>query len=124
MADKNKIKLQAQARRKLHIRKRVVGTSDKPRMVVVRSLKHMYIQLIDDEASSTIAALSTLSPSIKDKLKDAKSKVDVGFKLGMFLGDLAKEKGIEKVVFDRNGRLYTGRIKAVAEGARKAGLKF
>ena len=124
MADKNKIKLQAQARRKLHIRKRVVGTSDKPRMVVVRSLKHMYIQLIDDEASSTIAALSTLSPSIKDKLKDAKSKVDVGFKLGMFFGDLAKEKGIEKVVYDRNGRLYTGRIKAVAEGARKAGLKF
>ncbi len=124
MADKNKTKHQARARRKMHIRKRVNGTSEKPRMVVVRSLKHMYIQLIDDDASSTIAAISTLSPSVKDKLKDAKSKVDVGFKLGMVLGDIAKEKGIEKVVFDRNGRLYTGRIKAVAEGARKAGLKF
>ena len=124
MADKNITKVQAQDRRKRHIRKRVAGTSAKPRMVVVRTLKHLHIQLIDDDTSSTLAAISTLSPSAKDKLKDAKSKVDTGFKLGLLIGEIAKEKGIEQVVFDRNGRLYTGRIKAVADGARKSGLKL
>jgi large subunit ribosomal protein L18 len=124
MADKNIAKREAHARRKYHIRKRVSGTAERPRLVVYRSLKHMYVQFIDDDASRTLMAVSTLSAETAEKIKKAKSKVDVGFQLGMIAGELAKKNGIEKVVFDRGGYLFTGRVKAVADGARKAGLQF
>jgi len=124
MADKNKVKKEAHARRKYHIRKRVSGTAERPRLVVFRSLKHMYVQFVDDDAARTLLAVSTLSSEAAEGLKDAKSKVDAGFKLGMIAGEKAKKNGIEKVVFDRGGFLFTGRIKAVADGARKAGLQF
>lgn len=124
MADKNQAKLAARLRRKKHIRKTLRGTPDKPRMVVFRSLKHIYAQLIDDEAGHTLLTYATNSQGAEELLKDSKGKKDQAFKVGKKLAELAIEKGFEKIVFDRGGCLYHGRIKAIAEGARKGGLKF
>ena len=124
MADKNIVKRQKLLRRKSRIHKKVLGTPEKPRLAVFRSLKHIYIQFIDDLAENTLASVSTRSPQALEKLKGAKSKVDAGFILGQLAGEIARGKGISKVVFDRSGYLFAGRVKAVAEGARKAGLKF
>ncbi len=124
MADKNIIKRTARIRRKKHIRKVVNGTAAKPRLVVYRSLKHIYAQMVDDLEGKTLIHCSSNSPKIADKLKKAKSKVDQGFIIGQMVGDEAMKKKIAEAVFDRNGYVYHGRVKAVAEGARKAGLKF
>jgi large subunit ribosomal protein L18 len=124
MADKNIIKNQARLRRKKHIRRVVSGTDTKPRLVVYRSLKHIYAQLVDDEAGNTIAFCSSNSEKAADALNEAKSKIDKSFTIGKILADKAKELNVTEVVFDRGGYLYHGRIKAVAEGARKGGLKF
>ncbi len=124
MPNKTTIKRAARIRRKQHIRKKVQGTADKPRLVVFRSAKHIYAQLIDDDAGNTLVAYTSNSKDAKEKLKDAKSKIDIAFKAGMEIAERAKARGIKRVVFDRNGYLYHGRVKAVAEGARKAGLEF
>ena len=124
MADKNIIKNQARLRRKKHIRRVVSGTDTKPRLVVYRSLKHIYVQLVDDESGKTIAFCSSNSEKVADALKEAKSKIDRSFIIGKILADKAKELNVSEVVFDRGGYLYHGRIKAVAEGAREGGLKF
>lgn len=124
MSDKNIIKRRARMRRKKSIKKKIFGTESKPRMVVFRSLKHMHVQLIDDITETTLTSLSTNSSRIAERLEESKSRVDAGFRLGEIVGELAKEKGITRVVFDRSGYLYHGRVKAVAEGARKAGLEF
>jgi large subunit ribosomal protein L18 len=109
------------ARRKAHIRKRVEGSTERPRLSVYRSLNHIYAQVIDDISGKTIAAASTLSP----ELKDAKGKKkDVARQVGELVAKKCQEKKIAAVVFDRNGFMYHGRIAAVAEGARKGGLKF
>ncbi len=109
------------ARRKAHIRKRVEGSTERPRLSVYRSLNHIYAQVIDDISGKTIAAASTLSP----ELKDAKGKKkDVARLVGELVAKKCQEKKIAAVVFDRNGFMYHGRIAAVAEGARKGGLKF
>jgi large subunit ribosomal protein L18 len=101
--------------RKRHIRKRINGTGTKPRMSVYRSNTHMYVQVIDDVAGVTLAAASTVEP----ELKDLKNNVNDALKLGE-----AIEKKIDTCVFDRNGHLYHGIVKSIADGARKAGIKF
>lgn len=112
------------ARKKVRVRKHISGTAERPRLSVFRSLNHVYAQLIDDESNATILSASTISKEIKEELNNAKSKTEQGNRVGEFLAKKAIEKGITSVVFDRSGYKYHGRIKAVAEGARKGGLKF
>ena len=114
----------ARAGRRRHIRKGIVGTSEKPRLCVFRSNRHIYAQIVDDTSGRTLAAASTLSPAIRDKLADTDKKG--GAKLvGAEIAQQCLGKDIHRIVFDRGGYLYTGgRVRALAEGARKAGLKF
>ncbi len=95
-----------------------------PRLAVFRSAKHIYAQLIDDEAGVTIAAASSQSKDIRDKRSEFESKCDVAKAVGLAIAESGKAKGIEKVAFDRGGFIYHGRVKALAEGAREGGLKF
>jgi len=113
----------ARQKRKRRIRKRIFGTQQCPRLSVFRSAKHIYAQLVVDTTGSTILAASTLSPEIRGEIGDLK-KGDAAKKVGQWLGRKATEKNIRKVVFDRNGFLYHGRVKALAEGARESGLEF
>lgn len=108
---------------KRRIRKRLSGTAQRPRMSVFRSNKHIYVQLIDDMTSATLAATSTESKDIADKVKEA-NKIDAAALVGAKIAQIAKDKGIENVVFDRNGYLYHGRVKSLADAARKEGLKL
>jgi large subunit ribosomal protein L18 len=111
-------------RRVKRVRAKVVGTPERPRLSVCKSLKHIYAQVIDDTAGKTVAFASSLSKEAKDKFEDKDKKTDKSFKVGQLIAEMAKAKGIENVVFDRQGSRYHGRIKAVAEGARKGGLNF
>jgi len=124
MKTKTQIKEAARQRRKKHIRKVVLGTSERPRLVVHRSLKQIYAQLVDDFHGKVLMGISSLSPDVKKELAAVKGKIPVGQAVGKGLAALAKSKGIESVGFDRNGYIYHGRIKAVAEGARQGGLNF
>ena len=124
MADKNIIKQQARARRKKALVKKIRGTSERPRLVVFRSNKEIYGQIIDDVKGVTLATASTRSKDIAKDIADAKNKTEQAQVAGKLLGELAKDKKIETVVFDRAGYLYHGRVKAFAEGAREGGLKF
>jgi large subunit ribosomal protein L18 len=114
---------QARIKRKRRIRKNILGTAERPRLTVFRSARHIYAQVIDDTQGRTLAAASTLDKSIAAD-KEAKSKIDRATLVGKLIGQRAKENGVSKIVFDRNGFLYHGRIKAVSEGAREAGLNF
>lgn len=105
------------------MRRNIVGTQERPRLNVYRSLNHIYAQVINDEIGNTLVAASTLDASIKAQL-DGKSKAEAAKLVGELLGQRALEKGVKQVVFDRGGYLYTGRIAAVADGARKSGLDF
>jgi len=109
--------------RKSRIRKRIFGTEQRPRLSVFRSAKHIYAQLVVDSTGATILAASTLSPEIRTEIGEL-DKSGAAKKVGQLIGKKAKEKNISKVVFDRNGFLYHGRIKALAEGARESGLEF
>jgi len=104
------------------IRKKIVGSKDRPRLSVYRSLTNLYAQIIDDENCSTVISCSTLQKEIKDKCKN--SNLKSANILGELIARKAQEKGITTVVFDRGGYLYHGKIKAIAEAARKGGLKF
>lgn len=115
------INLSGWERRKERVRKKIKGTTERPRLNVHRSNKHIYAQIIDDATGKTLVAASTKSKELEGL--DAK-KVDAAKKVGETIGKLAMEKGIDKVVFDRSGYIYHGRIKALADGAREAGLKF
>ncbi len=110
-------------RRKLRIRRKISGTAERPRLTVFRSLKHIYAQVIDDVAGKTLAHVSTLSKDVKPQADDQK-KSDAATLVGKTIAAQLKSKGITKIVFDRNGYLYHGRIKALAEGAREGGLEF
>jgi large subunit ribosomal protein L18 len=110
-------------KRKSRIRSKMSGTAARPRLTVFRSTKHIYAQLIDDLQGVTLAAAGTLSPELKDRLKDLK-KQEAAREVGKLLADKAKSKGIEQVVFDRNGFLYHGRVKTLAESCREHGLVF
>ncbi|MEZ4567219.1 MAG: 50S ribosomal protein L18 [Desulfobacterales bacterium] len=110
-------------KRKKRIRKKITGTGDKPRMSVFRSAKHIYSQIIDDTKGITLATASTTEKEVKEK-QPFENKTAAATYIGQLIAERAKEKGISSVVFDRNGFLYHGRIKAVSDGARKAGLDF
>ncbi|MEN8244185.1 MAG: 50S ribosomal protein L18 [Thermodesulfobacteriota bacterium] len=110
-------------KRKKSIRKRISGTAERPRMSVFRSSKHIYAQLVDDIKGDTLISASSVEKTVRD-LSKFDSKVAMAEHIGKVLAERAKEKGIETVVFDRNGFLYHGRVKALSSGAREAGLKF
>jgi large subunit ribosomal protein L18 len=110
-------------RRKLRIRQKISGTSEQPRLSVFRSAKHIYAQVVDDVSGSTLAHASTLSRDVRSDVTEA-TKSDAAKKVGQAIAKLLLAKGISKVVFDRNGYLYHGRIRALADAAREAGLKF
>ena len=111
---------------KHRIRKRVSGTEARPRLTIFRSVAHMYVQVVDDLSGKTIAAASTIEPAVKGALpKDASGGNIAGAKaIGKAIAERLIEKGVKRVVFDRNGFLYHGRVKAVADAAREAGLEF
>lgn len=110
-------------RRKVRVRKKVSGSTERPRLNIYRSNKHIYAQIIDDRDSKTLLAVSTMNKEIASAVSKLK-KAEVAKKVGEAIGKLAVAKGIKKVVFDRAGYLYHGRVKAVADGAREAGLNF
>ena len=111
---------------KHRIRKRVRGNQERPRLTVFRSVAHMYVQVVDDMTGTTIASASTVEPSVKGGLGTAAKGGNIeGAKAIVFpIAERLLEKGVKRVVFDRNGFLYHGRVKAVAEAAREAGLEF
>lgn len=110
-------------RRHKRVRKSVTGTAERPRLAVYRSGKNIYAQLIDDVAANTIAAASSLDKQLKADLKSG-ANIEAAKAVGSLIGQRAKDKGIETVVYDRGGNLYHGRIKALADAAREEGLTF
>ena len=114
---------QMRQRRHRRVRLKIEGSSERPRLNVFRSLNQIYAQLIDDYAGQTLVSASTLDPELRSKLNEL-SKVEQAKLVGEALADRAKQQGIEAVVFDRGGYRYQGRVKALAESARDAGLKF
>ena len=118
-----KSKKQARMKRKKRIRKKIIGTAERPRLSVYRSLKNISVQVIDDSNGHTLVSASSLEKIANEKIK-AGNKVELAKFIGKLAGDRAVEQGITKVVFDRGGFLYHGRVKAVSDGAREAGLVF
>ncbi len=123
---KIKTKEDRRDRIKLRIRKKLQGTAERPRLSVFRSVGHIYVQVIDDGTGRTVASASSVEPAVKSQMsKDLRSGNRKGAELiGKVIADRLKEKGITRVVFDRNGFLYHGRVRSVAEAAREAGLEF
>ena len=117
--DKNAIRVKRHYRQRRHI----IGTPVRPRLNVYRSTNHIYAQIIDDEVGNTLVAASTLDAEIRGELSE-KTKTEAASLVGELIGKRALEKGVKQVVFDRGGYLYTGRVAALADGARKAGLDF
>ena len=110
-------------RRQERVRKKVLGTDARPRVCVFRSNKHIYAQVISDNQGKTLVSVSTLSAALTEAAKQTKG-VETAKQVGLALAKVCKEKNITKVVFDRNGFLFHGRVKAVADGAREGGLDF
>lgn len=117
--EKNKVRL----RKHVRVRKKISGTPETPRLCVFRSSKHIYAQIIDDVNSTTLVAASTLDEALKGKVKRTGNR-EAAKEVGKLIGSKALEKGIKKVVFDRGGYLYHGRVKELADGVREAGLEF
>jgi len=120
-------KLKRRLRRKKRVRKKIFGTPERPRLSVYRSLKHIYAQIIDDTRGHTLVSASSLSPEIRERWEELKKeggKTAIARAIGELLGKRAVEAGIKQVAFDRGGFKYHGRVKALAEGARSAGLEF
>ncbi len=123
MADRAKEKREARLSRHLRVRKKVKGTPERPRLVVYRSLEHIYAQVIDDSIGHTLVSASTIDGEVR-KLLDGKKKTEEAQIVGRVVAERARNAGIQKVVFDRGGRKYHGRVKALADAAREAGLEF
>jgi large subunit ribosomal protein L18 len=123
MVSRQNPRVAARLKRKMRVRKKINGSPERPRLCVFRSSKHIYAQIIDDTKGATLVAASTLAPEYK-QMEAAKGKVGNAQKVGALLAQRAKAKGISKVVFDRNGYIYHGRIRALADAAREAGLDF
>jgi large subunit ribosomal protein L18 len=121
--DRAKERRLARQRRHSRVRKRVQGTQARPRLSVFRSLKHMHVQIIDDTNGHTLVAVSTLDPALATELGDSDKRGQAAI-VGKALAERAVDAGIKHVVFDRGGYLYHGRVKALAEAARKGGLEF
>lgn len=128
MKSKATPRLKGRQRRHMRIRKKVNGTAERPRLTVYRSLNHIYVQLVDDLAGRTILTISSSHKDVSGALAGApggaKGKIAASKEVGKRVAQMAKEKGIERVCFDRGGYLYHGRVKAVADGAREGGLNF
>jgi large subunit ribosomal protein L18 len=124
MADRNIVKAEKADRRRRRVRAKVKGTAAIPRLTVSKSLNNTFVQLIDDIKQVTLLSTATNAKAVSEKLGKKNKKTDAARVVGEVIASLAKEKGIEQVVFDRNQYRYHGRVKAVAEGARKGGLKF
>lgn len=112
----------ARGKRVKRIRKKIVGTTERPRLRVFKSAKHIYAQIVDDSLGQTLAAMSTLNKDLKSE--GIKGKAAQAHKVGLRLAEIAKSKGLENVVFDRGGYIYHGRVKSLSEGAREGGLVF
>lgn len=119
-----KRQLSPRQRRHLRVRAKVSGTPARPRLNVFRSNEHIYAQVIDDVAGHTLAAASSLEPSVRELFPEAHPKLEEARVVGRVIGERARERGITSVVFDRGGFQYHGRVKAVADAAREAGLEF
>ena len=124
MSLKKNEKNNARLRTKKHIRKTVFGTPERPRLVVYKSLKHIYVQLVDDVNQKTITGISSLSKDLHEKIAKAKNRIEVAEIVGNGIAKKALDLKFDRIVFDRNGYIYHGRVKAVAESARKSGIKF
>ncbi|MCR4907509.1 MAG: 50S ribosomal protein L18 [Lachnospiraceae bacterium] len=118
-----KSRTEVREKKHLKIRNRFSGTPERPRLAVFRSNKHMYVQIIDDTVGHTLVAASTLEKSVRSELKYT-DNVEAAAYLGKVIGERAVDKGIKTVVFDRGGFIYQGKIKALADAAREAGLEF
>jgi large subunit ribosomal protein L18 len=121
MANIQKAKRKAHLKRKLRSKSKLYGTSERPRMTVYKSLRHIYAQLVDDRSQKCLCGTSSLAEGLA---AEKVSKTEIAGKVGEVMGKIAMEKGIESIIFDKSGYLYHGRVKALAEGARKSGLKF
>lgn len=121
-----RIKRKRHRRKRAHlrVRNRVRGTEERPRLAVFKSVKHVYAQIIDDRQGHTLAQASSVDPQIRESLDDGSATVDVAKRVGEILAERAKGQGIDKVVFDRGGYVYHGKVKALAEAARAGGLEF
>ena len=119
--EKNTVALRARRRRR--IRKKISGTTERPRLSVFRSNKHIYAQIIDDVKGATVAAASSVDKDLKAKLKTG-ANIDAAKEVGKLVAERAVKAGVKEVVFDRGGYLFHGRVKALAEGAREGGLSF
>lgn len=119
---KTNIKVTARIKRIKRIRKKITGTTEQPRLRIFKSSKHIYAQIIDDTCGRTIACMSTMDKEFQ--AEDVKGKTGAAERVGEILANRARAAGVEKVVFDRGGFIYHGRVKAVSEGARKNGLQF
>jgi large subunit ribosomal protein L18 len=122
-SSKSQIKREARIRRHVRIRHKVSGSAMRPRLAVFRSTEHIYAQLIDDEKGHTIASASTIDGEVK-KMAAGKTKTEEAKIVGQMVAARAKNLGVSKIVFDRGGNRYQGRIKALADAAREAGLEF
>ncbi|TNE35038.1 50S ribosomal protein L18 [bacterium] len=118
------IKYKRKARRKRSIKSKIRGTADTPRLSVFKSLNNIFVQLIDDNSSKTLVSASTIDKEIKSQGSSDMNKTQKSILVGKLIAERALEKNITKVRFDRNGNLYTGRIKALADSAREGGLQF
>ena len=119
----NKSRAIARTRRHSRVRKNLVGSAERPRLNVFRSLSGIYAQVIDDQAGNTLVSASTVDRDLREKIKGMK-KADQAKLVGQVVAERAKSKGIQAVVFDRGGYRYSGRVKALADGAREGGLQF
>ena len=117
------LRTQARLKRKKRIRKTIVGTQQRPRLCVFRSAKHIYAQVIDDTQGQTLASASSLEKAVQAS-PDIKNKKSAANLVGKLVAERALDKGVKQIVFDRNGFLYHGRVKAVSDGARETGLEF
>lgn len=124
MANKNIMKAKRAEKRRRRVRGKVSGTAVCPRLTVCKSLNNVFVQIVDDEKGLTLCAAASNSKDVKAEIKDDMNKTQVAVLVGKAVANAAKENGIEKVVFDRNRFRYHGRVKAVADGVRKGGLKF
>ncbi len=124
MSKVKNIKTSARQRRQKRNRHKIQGTSERPRLTVFRSLNHIYAQVVDDNLHKSLLAVSDLTPEVREQIKSNTKKSDRSALVGRTLAEKAVAKGITKVVFDRSGYQYHGRVKALAEAARQAGLEF
>jgi len=124
MFSEQKLKKKRLERRRKRVRKKILGTPEKPRLCVYKSLRQVYAQMVDDKTGRTITAVSSLTPQVRAQIKPGDSKSAVSKKVGLYLASKIKELGITAVVFDRNRYPYHGRVKSLAEGAREGGMGF